>query len=174
LGASAASSLRDRFADVMLDVCWALFEIRVRTSSTVDPSRVWAELTSTYLGIVPHPTLPWWAMRGQLVQEPGYMANYALGPLVPADLRALLRRELGDWTSGQPDFHPWFSERVLRFGASKSSGAVLRDVLGRPPSVGALLAAVSSAPDQDTARIVVQDPRQVPDPAPKLGVPARR
>ena len=34
---------------------------------------------STYLGIAPHPEWSWWAMRGQLVQEPGYMANYAVG-----------------------------------------------------------------------------------------------
>ena len=73
-----SASLRGRYAEVMLDVCWALFEIRLHADPEQDPNDVWADLTSTYLGIEPHPELSWWAMRGQLVQEPGYMVNYAL------------------------------------------------------------------------------------------------
>jgi hypothetical protein len=38
--------------------------------------------------------------------------------------------------------YAWVSERLLRFGCSRSAADVLRDVLGRPPSPDALLAAL--------------------------------
>ena len=50
-----AASLRGRYADVMLDMCWALFEIRLHADPQQDPNDVWTELTSSYLGIEPHP-----------------------------------------------------------------------------------------------------------------------
>ncbi|MEU8077699.1 hypothetical protein AB0B31_19860 [Catellatospora citrea] len=141
LGASvpARTALRDRYADVMLDVCWALFEIRLHADPARRSNDVWAELTSTHLGVVAHPELSWWAMRGQLVQEPGYMVNYALGPILAADLRAAVRAARGDWTTGDPGWYAWVSEHVHRFGLARSSGDVLRDLLGRPPSADALL-----------------------------------
>ncbi|GIG01585.1 hypothetical protein [Catellatospora citrea] len=136
----ARTALRDRYADVMLDVCWALFEIRLHADSARRPNDVWTELTSTYLGVTAHPELSWWAMRGQLVQEPGYMVNYALGPILAADLRAAVRAARGDWTTGDPGWYAWVSEHLYRFGLARSSGDVLRDLLGRPPSADALLA----------------------------------
>ncbi|MGP0086207.1 MAG: hypothetical protein ACLP0B_21700, partial [Steroidobacteraceae bacterium] len=75
LGASAtvAASLRELFADVMLDVAWGLFELRMLRDPSADPNAVWTDITTRYLNIVPHPELSWWAMRVQLVRWPGYM-----------------------------------------------------------------------------------------------------
>jgi Zn-dependent M32 family carboxypeptidase len=89
-------------------------------------------------------------MRGQLVQEPGYMVNYAIGPILAADLRATIRAERGDWVRGDASWYEWVSERIYRWGLERSSGDVLRDVLGRRPDPNALLtelARVGSAAD---------------------------
>jgi hypothetical protein len=152
LGVSApdAVSLRGRYAEVVLDICWALFEIRLHGDPNRRPNDVWTDLTSTYLGIAPHPEWSWWAMRGQLVQEPGYMVNYAIGPILAADLRATVRAERGDWVRGDAGWYEWVSERIYRWGLERSSGDVLRDVLGRRPDPNALLtelARVESAAD---------------------------
>ncbi|MCI0687470.1 MAG: hypothetical protein L0Y54_09580 [Sporichthyaceae bacterium] len=138
-------SLRGRYAEVMLDVCWALFEIRLHVDPARRPNDVWTELTSTYLGIAGHPEWSWWAMRGQLVQEPGYMVNYAIGPILAADLRAAIRAARGDWTAGDPGWYAWVSERIYRWGLERTSGEVLRDVLGRPPTPDALLTEIARA-----------------------------
>jgi hypothetical protein len=145
LGAAVpeGESIRSRYADVMLDICWALLEIRVHRPDAPPASLIWADLTSTDLGIEPHPEWPWWAMRGQLFQEPGYMVNYALAAIIAADLRAAIRAERGDWSTGDPGWYAWVSERLFRFGASKSSGDVLREVLGRGPSADALIRELS-------------------------------
>jgi hypothetical protein len=137
-------SVRDRYAEVMLDICWALLEIRLHGDPALDASAVWADLTSSYLGIVAHPELPWWAMRGQLVQEPGYLVNYALGPIVAAELRAAIHAERGDWTEGDPGWYAYVSERLLRFGSSRSAADVLLSFLGHPPTPTALIAALAS------------------------------
>jgi hypothetical protein len=57
LGVSApdAVSLRGRYAEVILDICWALFEIRLHGDPDRRPNDVWTDLTSTYLSIAPHP-----------------------------------------------------------------------------------------------------------------------
>jgi Zn-dependent M32 family carboxypeptidase len=132
--------LLGRYAEIVLDICWALFEIRLHADPDQRPNDVWTELTSTYLGIAPHPEWSWWAMRGQLVQEPGYMVNYAIGPILAADLRATIRAEHGDWVRGDPSWYEWVSEHIYRWGLERSSGDVLRGVLGRPPDHHALLA----------------------------------
>jgi len=141
----AADALHGRYADVVLDVCWALFEIRMHADPQLRPNDVWTELTSRYLGIAPHPEWSWWAMRGQLVQEPGYMVNYAIGPILAADLRAAIRAARGDWVAGDPGWYPWVSERIYRFGLERPSGQVLRGVLGRAPAPDALLAEIGRA-----------------------------
>jgi hypothetical protein len=144
LGASVPepASLRSRYADVMLDVCWALFEIRLHADPEQDPNDVWADLTSTYLGIEPHAEVSWWAMRGQLVQEPGYMVNYALAAIIAADLRAGIRAARGDWSTGDPGWYEWVSARIYRWGLERSSRDVLVDVLGRTPTADALTAEI--------------------------------
>lgn len=65
------ASLRAKYASVVMDMAWALFEIRVHRTPAADPNQIWAELTSTFLGIRPHPEWSWWAMRGQLVDARG-------------------------------------------------------------------------------------------------------
>jgi hypothetical protein len=132
-------SLRGRYADVMLDICWAVLEMRLHARPDARPNDVWTDLTSRYLGIVAHPGLSWWAMRGQLVQEPGYMVNYALGPILAADMRAAIRDARGDWTGGDPGWYEWVSGRVYRWGLERSSGEVLALLLGRAPAPGALV-----------------------------------
>ena len=62
------------------------------------PNDVWTEITGLP-GDRAAPEWSWWAMRGQLVQEPGYMANYAIGAVLAADLRAAIRSARGDWTA---------------------------------------------------------------------------
>src|ERR1700739_4366128 len=84
--ATEAASLRGLFSYVMLDVAWALFECRMLHNPTADPNTVWTDITNRYLHIVRHPELSWWALRGQLVQMPGYMVNYGLGSVLTPDI----------------------------------------------------------------------------------------
>jgi oligoendopeptidase F len=135
-------ALRSRYAAVMLDICWALFEIELHRAPDRRPNDVWTKLTHRYLGIAPHPELSWWAVRGQLVDSPGYMANYAASAIIAADVRARLRDLRGDWSGGDPGWFPVMSERLLRFGATRSPAEILADFLGRPLSPEALLADV--------------------------------
>jgi hypothetical protein len=132
-------AIRGRFADTALDAAWALFEIRLHETPDRSPNAVWTDITSTWLGIAPHPEWSWWAIRGQLVEEPGYMANYAIGAVLAADLRAAIRRARGDWMNGDPGWYAWVREHVYRFGCARPSREVLHDVLGRSPTAGALV-----------------------------------
>ncbi len=129
----------------MLDTAWALFEIRLHAEPDRTPNDVWTAITAEYLGIAPHPEWSWWAMRAQLVQQPGYMASYSVGAVLAADLRAAIRAARGDWLGGDPGWYAWVSEHVYRFGQERSAGDVLRDVLGRPPDERALLAEIARA-----------------------------
>jgi hypothetical protein len=79
-------------------------------------------------------------MRGQLIQAPGYMVNYGLAAIIAADLRATIRNERGDWIDGDPGWYGHVSDRLYKWGLERSSGDVLTDVLGRPPSPDALIA----------------------------------
>ena len=130
LGAAAdARACRlGRYGGVMLDVCWALFEVELHRDPERSPNEVWAELTETGLGIVPHPELSWWATRGQLIDGPGYMANYALSALVTAAIRARIRDIRGDWfgNGGDPGWYEFVADGLLRFGASRPAADVLR------------------------------------------------
>lgn len=142
-------AIRGRFGDTALDAAWALFEVRLHDTPERAPNDVWTEITSTYLGIAPHPEWSWWAIRGQLVEEPGYMANYAIGAVLAADLRGAIRAQRGDWIEGDPGWYGWVRDRVYRFGRERTASDVLRDVLGRPPTVGALVAELEPARHDD-------------------------
>jgi hypothetical protein len=137
-----AVGLRARYAETALDAAWALLEIRLHERPGLRPNDVWTEITSTWLGIARHPEWSWWAMRGQLVDQPGYMANYAIGAVLAADMRAAIRAERGDWIDGDPGWYPWVREHLYRFGLERPTVDVLHDVLGRPPDARALLEAV--------------------------------
>ena len=137
---SLEDCLKTKYAGIVLDIAWGLFEVRLHRDPAADPNAVWTELTSRYLHVRPHPELSWWARRGQLVHGPGYMMNYALGAILTADMRARCRELRGPFARPDPGYYAWLSERLFRFGLEKASGEVIRDFLGRAPSPDALLA----------------------------------
>ena len=130
-----------RYGGVMLDVCWALFEIELHRNPGRSPNEAWTSLTEETLGIVPHPEWSWWAVRGQLVESPGYMANYALAAIVAAALRGRIRELRGDWLAdtGDPGWYPFVTEHLLRFGAERPPADVLKVFLGGHLTADALL-----------------------------------
>jgi hypothetical protein len=145
LGAEApeAQSLRALFGNVMLDVAWSLFEMRMLRDPRADPNAVWTDITSRYLNIVPHPELPWWAMRVQLAGDPGYMVNYGLGAVLTAEMRARTAAAVGPFDAGNPRWYGWLSEQLLEFGSERDTRTLMTALLGRPPSPEALLREIS-------------------------------
>jgi hypothetical protein len=141
LGAAApeAESLRALFSNVMLDIAWSLFEIRMLREPGADPNAEWTDITSRYLHIVPHPEMPWWAMRVQLVDSPGYMVNYGLGAVLTAELRARTIESIGAFETGNAAWYGWLSERLLKFGSERDTRSLLTELLGRPVSPAALI-----------------------------------
>ncbi|MDB4910765.1 MAG: hypothetical protein JWO39_1588 [Gemmatimonadetes bacterium] len=142
LGDSVPTSLglRGRYGGIVLDIAWSLFEVRMHRDPNADPNQVWGDITSRYLHITPHPELSWWAMRGQLIDEPGYMANYAIGSIIIADIRARVRELHGDFTTGNPTWYDFMTDHIYRFGLSRSSADVITEFLGRPIGADAILA----------------------------------
>ena len=142
LGDSAplGESLRAKYGGIVFDVAWGLFEIRVHRDPSLDPNQVWTDITSRYLGIRPHPEWSWWAMRGQLIDGPGYLVNYAIGALITADLRARTLAVRGPLSGADTGWYPWASVQLYRYGLERPSLRVLEDFLGRPLRPDALLA----------------------------------
>ncbi len=138
--ASEATSLRALYSDVMLDVAWSLFDVRMLQRPDADPNAVWTSITRRYLHVRPHPELAWWAMRVQLVDKPGYMVNYGLGALITADIRARIASELGGFSTGDSRWFKWLSEHLLASGEEYETADLLRQFLGRPVSPDALIA----------------------------------
>jgi hypothetical protein len=157
LGAAvdARESRLGRYGGVMLDICWALLEIELHRHPDRSPNAVWTELAEAGLGILPHPEWSWWAIRGQLLESPGYMANYSLSAIVAAALRARIREVRGDWLAegGDTGWYPFVSEHVLRFGATRTSAEVLEAFLGRPLGADALLEDLAAATPGRGARL---------------------
>ncbi len=139
VAAPEAASLRSLYGNVMLDVAWSLFEIRMLRDPASDPNAVWTDLTSRYLRIVPHPELSWWAMRVQLASNPGYMVNYGLGAVLTAEMRARASAAIGPFDAGNAGWYGWLGERLLRFGSERDTDSLMRELLGRPLSPEALL-----------------------------------
>ena len=142
LGDSAplAASLRAKYSGIIFDMAWALFEIRVHQEPDADPNAVWTAITRDYLRIRPHPEWSWWGMRGQLIDGPGYLINYALGAFIVADLRRAIQQARGKSAWSDPTLYDWLSERLYRFGLERASRSVLEDLLGRPLRPEALFA----------------------------------
>jgi hypothetical protein len=138
-----AAGIRAKYAGIVMDVAWALFEVRVHRQPERDPNAVWSEITERYLRIQPQPDLAWWAVRGQLVDAPGYMMNYAAGAILAADLRARIRELAGP--GPEPAWYARVSEGLYRFGLERPSARVIEDFLGRPVSPDALLADMDRA-----------------------------
>lgn len=154
LGDSVPTSdaLRARYAPVMLDVAWALLELRLHAEPGRDPSEEWARITYEYLRVRPYPHLSWWAMRGQLVDAPGYMANYAIGAIVIADLRARMREGRGPLAGDDPGWYAWASGQLYRSGLEAGSKQVVERFLGRAVSPDALLAELERLRATSTTR----------------------
>ncbi len=131
--------LRARYAGIVMDVAWALFELRIQRNPSLDPNQVWTTLTRDYLRIRPHPELSWWAMRGQLVDAPGYMMNYAAGAMLIAAIRARTRELHGPFTAGDSTWYAWVAPRLFRFGLERTSREVIEDFLGGPVTPKAIL-----------------------------------
>ncbi|HEX9206857.1 MAG TPA: hypothetical protein VF851_01385 [Steroidobacteraceae bacterium] len=139
VAATESASLRALFSDVMLDVAWSLFEMRLLRDPGADPNALWTDITSRYLRIAPHPELPWWAMRVQLASDPGYMVNYGLGAVLTAAMRARTTAAIGPFDTGNAAWYGWLGERLLRFGSERDTQALLTGLLGGPVSPEALL-----------------------------------
>jgi hypothetical protein len=148
VAAPLSDTLRTKYAGIVMDVAWSLFEIRLHHNPKLDPNRVWTELTERYLRIKPHPELSWWALRGQLINAPGYMMNYAVGAILIADVRVRTKQEHGAYAEGDPAWYAWVSERLYRFGLERTSKQVVEEFLGRPVSPRALLVDLSRATDR--------------------------
>ena len=148
LGDSAppAENRRAAYFGVMMDACWSLFEARMQRDPSLDPNALWADLTHRYLRVVPHPELSWWAMRGQLIDVPGYLVNYALGAFIAADLRARIKALHGDFTLGDTTWYGFVREHLYRFGLERSARQVMEQFLGRPVSPAALLSELRPGP----------------------------
>jgi len=142
LGVSAplAASLRAKYSGIVMDIAWSLFEIRVHRFPERSPNEIWTEITRDYLKIRPHPEWSWWAMRGQLVESPGYMLNYAFGAILIADLRARLVATRGSFTTGDPGWYQFVGPRLYRFGLAVPAREVVTRFLGRAVTTDALLA----------------------------------
>ena len=134
-----ADGLRGRYAGIVLDVAWALFEVRMQRDPAADPNAVWTDITHRYLKVRPHPELSWWAMRGQLVDSPGYMMNYAVGAIVIAAIRERTRELHGPFAAGDPTWYAWVAPRLYRFGLERPSRAVIEQFLGGPVTPRAIL-----------------------------------
>ena len=106
---------------------------------SADPNLVWTGLTRDYLRIRPHPELSWWAMRGQLVDAPGYMMNYAAGALVIAAIRERIHDRHGPFVTGDSTWYGWVAPRLYRFGLERTTRDVVEEFLGGPVSPRPLL-----------------------------------
>jgi hypothetical protein len=134
-----ADGLRGRYGGIVMDVAWALFELRMLRDPAADPDLVWSGLTGDFLRIRPHPELSWWAMRGQLVDQPGYMMNYAVGAILIAAIRARIRSEHGPFVTGDSTLYGWLAPRLYRFGLERRTREVVEEFLGGPVTPAALL-----------------------------------
>jgi hypothetical protein len=140
-----ADAVTAKYAAIAMDIAWALFEVRMHRVPERDPNEVWGEICQKYFRIRTHPDLAWWAVRGQLIDSPGYMMNYAAGGIMNADLRARALELYGPYTEGDPDWYGQISEALYRFGLEKTSKEVVEAFLGRPVSPQAMLDDMSRA-----------------------------
>jgi len=138
-------ALLGRYGGVMLDVCWALFEMELHRHPRRRPNDVWTEITTDGLGIVPHPEWSWWAVRGQLIDGPGYMANYALSAIMAAAVRERILAVRGPWLAGDPGWYRFVSDSLFEAGASRTPADLLGTLLGVPLTAGPLLSDLSRA-----------------------------
>ena len=138
--AEPREALLNRYGAVMLDVCWALFEIELHRHPERRPNDVWTEITADGIGIEPHPEWSWWAIRGQLIDGPGYLANYALSAIMAAAVRARIAEVRGPWLEGDAGWYEFVADALFVPGSSRPPSALLESFLGRPLTAEPLLA----------------------------------
>jgi Peptidase family M3 len=138
--AEPREAVLDRYGAVMLDICWALFEVELHRHPDRRPNDVWTEIATDRLGVEPHPEWSWWALRGQLIDLPGYMANYAFSAIVAAAVRARIIEVRGPWWDGDPGWYQYMAEGLLRAGASRTPAELLEAFLGGRLTTEPLLA----------------------------------
>ena len=141
---TARESVIARFGSVALDAAWTLFEIELHRHPDRSPNEVWAEIAERELGIHGHPEWSWWAGRGQLIDGPGYLANYALGAVVVAAVRARVRATRGDWSLGDPGWYGHVSDALLQFGGGRTPARLLEAFLGGPLTADPLIANIEA------------------------------
>jgi hypothetical protein len=134
-----------RFGGVALDAAWTLFEIELHRHPDRSPNDAWAEIAERDLGVRGRPEWSWWAGRGQLIDGPGYLANYALGAVMVAAVRARIRELRGDWSAGDPGWYAFVSEHLLQYAGARTPRDVLEAFLGGPLTADALLAEIERA-----------------------------
>jgi hypothetical protein len=134
-----------RYGSVMLDAVWTLFELELHRHPDRAPNDAWAEIVERDLGVAGHPEWSWWAQRGQLIDGPGYLANYALGAVMVAAVRARIRELRGDWSTGDPGWYAFVSDCLLRFAGARTPSDILGDFLGGPLTADAMLADIERA-----------------------------
>jgi hypothetical protein len=138
--AEPREAVLSRYGAVMLDICWALFEIELHRHPDRHPNDVWTDVTADGLGVEPHPEWSWWAMRGQLIDGPGYLANYALSAIMAATVRARIVEVRGPWFEGDPGWYRFVADALFVPGASRAPAELLETFLGGPLTAGPLLA----------------------------------
>lgn len=143
--ATPVETALSRYGSVLLDVCWSLFEIELHRAPGRRANDVWAEIVADGLGVEPHPEWSWWAVRGQLIEAPGYLANYALSAITAAALRARIRELRGDWSAGDPGWYAFVSERLLRYGGARPPAELISELLAGPLTEAPLLADLARA-----------------------------
>ena len=79
-------------------------------------------------------------MRGQLVDSPGYMMNYAAGAILIAAVRARTAEVHGPFIAGDATWYQWVSRQLFRFGLERPTSEVIEEFLGGPVTPTALLA----------------------------------
>jgi hypothetical protein len=145
----AAVSTRDcviaRYRTFATDAWWTLFEMELHRHPDRDPNEVWAEIAERDMGVRGHPEWAWWSHRGQLIDGPGYLANYPLGAFMVAAVRARIREVRGEWATGDPGWYAFVADGLLRFGGSRTPRAILDDFLGGPLTADALIADLERA-----------------------------
>ncbi len=141
---SRVDGLREQFAGVMLDVAWSLFELRMLRDPRQDPNALWTEITGRFLHIAPHPEISWWAVRSQLVSDPGYMIHYGLGAIITAQVRARTREAIGGFDAGNRRWYGWLSAQLLAAGGQLPTARQLQDFLGEPLAPAALIREILS------------------------------
>lgn len=116
-----------------MDGC--VWQLRMHEQPSQNPDALWAQITSTYLHIVPHPEISWWARRGQLA-EPLYMVNYGVAAILVSDMRAACSSFLRDGSC-----YARMRDLLFACGSEIPSRHLISRVLnGRSPNPEALIA----------------------------------